>query len=177
MSRRPPIRRQFNVGSTSPVLIPSTSPAYPRRTQRSWSAHLAGYLLASTPVTQATYEAVTGQRPSTSRGDRLPVEGVSWWEAVRKVGACRGGVAARLPGWATGARYGELDDIDWHRSKQGKERLSRPRCRSSMPTQAQCPVGFWTFQLLESGIILGLAASTLGLAFVALRRSSPDGRL
>ncbi len=52
-----------------------------RRTQRSWSVDLTGFLLASTPATQATYEAVTGQRPSSGRGDRLPVEGVSWWDA------------------------------------------------------------------------------------------------
>lgn len=39
--------------------------------------------MAEFPVTQEQYAQVTGQRPSTSRGDRLPVEGVSWWDAVR----------------------------------------------------------------------------------------------
>ncbi len=43
---------------------------------------VAGLLLSSTPVTEATFEAVTGQRPSSGRGDRLPVEGVSWWDAA-----------------------------------------------------------------------------------------------
>lgn len=54
-----------------------------RRTRRSWTVDLAPYELAAIPVTQALYARVTGRRPSTPRGDRLPVEGVSWWEAVR----------------------------------------------------------------------------------------------
>lgn len=54
-----------------------------RRTRRSWTVDLAPYELAAFPVTQALYARVTGRRPGTPRGDRLPVEGVSWWEAVR----------------------------------------------------------------------------------------------
>ncbi len=72
-----------------------------RRTQRSWPVELAPYLLGVCQVTQAQYARVTGERadggepagsghgPGTGervgigeRG-RLPVEGVSWWEAVR----------------------------------------------------------------------------------------------
>ncbi|MGP3987660.1 formylglycine-generating enzyme family protein [Streptomyces sp. 3N207] len=54
-----------------------------RRTQRSWTVGLAPYELAAVPVTQQLYAQVTGEWPSTARGDRLPVEGVSWWDAVR----------------------------------------------------------------------------------------------
>ncbi|MFF6995423.1 formylglycine-generating enzyme family protein [Streptomyces sp. NPDC008313] len=54
-----------------------------RRTQRSWAVELAPYQLATYPVTQAWYEDVTGECPSTARGDRLPVEGVSWRDAAR----------------------------------------------------------------------------------------------
>jgi len=54
-----------------------------RRTRRSWSVELAPYELAAVPVTQARYAQVTGQWPGTARGDQLPVEGVSWWDAVR----------------------------------------------------------------------------------------------
>jgi formylglycine-generating enzyme required for sulfatase activity len=54
-----------------------------RRTQRTWSVELAPYQLAAFPITQARYAQVTGQRPSTAQGGQLPVEGVSWWEAVR----------------------------------------------------------------------------------------------
>ncbi|MFJ2400471.1 formylglycine-generating enzyme family protein [Streptomyces xanthochromogenes] len=54
-----------------------------RRTQRSWQVDLRPYRLAEFPVTQAGYAEVTGGRPSTARGARLPVEGVSWLDAVR----------------------------------------------------------------------------------------------
>src|ERR1700754_368223 len=54
-----------------------------RRTQRGWSVQLEPYRLAAFPITQAQYALVTGRRPSGSRGDRLPVESVSWWDAVR----------------------------------------------------------------------------------------------
>jgi len=54
-----------------------------RRTQRSWPVEVAPYRLGAFPVTQALYAQVTGARPSSAEGDRLPVEGVSWWDAVR----------------------------------------------------------------------------------------------
>ena len=54
-----------------------------RRTRHSWEVDLASYELAAHPVTQEQYARVTGRHPSTARGDRLPVEGVSWWDAVR----------------------------------------------------------------------------------------------
>ncbi|GAA1510136.1 formylglycine-generating enzyme family protein [Kribbella lupini] len=54
-----------------------------RRTERTWSVEVADFRLAAVPVTQAEYAEVTGDRPSTSTGDDLPVENVSWWDAVR----------------------------------------------------------------------------------------------
>jgi formylglycine-generating enzyme len=54
-----------------------------RRTQRDWSVELAPYQLAAVPVTQALYAQITGQRPSAGHADQSPVEGVSWWDAVR----------------------------------------------------------------------------------------------
>ncbi|MEU1472264.1 formylglycine-generating enzyme family protein [Streptomyces sp. NPDC005761] len=54
-----------------------------RRTQRSWAVDLAPYRLAACPVTQGRYAQVTGERPSTAQGETLPVEGVSWLDAVR----------------------------------------------------------------------------------------------
>jgi formylglycine-generating enzyme required for sulfatase activity len=54
-----------------------------RRTQRVWSVELSPYALSAFPVTQTQYAEVTGLRPSTAEGDLLPVESVSWWDAIR----------------------------------------------------------------------------------------------
>jgi sulfatase modifying factor 1 len=54
-----------------------------RRSRRSWAVDVAAHQMSASLVTQAQYAQVTGEWPSTARGDRLPVEGVSWWDAVR----------------------------------------------------------------------------------------------
>jgi sulfatase modifying factor 1 len=54
-----------------------------RRTQTSWQVEVAAFQISPFPVTQAWYAQVTALRPSSSQGDRLPVEGVSWWDAVQ----------------------------------------------------------------------------------------------
>lgn len=79
-----------------------------RRTRRSWTVELAPYLLAAVPVTQVRYAEVTGQSPSASRGDNLPVECVSWLTAVRYCNALSQR-AALAPVYAMSA-----DDEDVH---------------------------------------------------------------
>jgi formylglycine-generating enzyme len=81
-------------GSDSQQAVPASSPPliavaagrsdlHDGRSKRRWSVDVAPFLLGTTPVTQAEYSAVTGQRPSTSTGDDKPVETVSWLQAVR----------------------------------------------------------------------------------------------
>jgi sulfatase modifying factor 1 len=116
-----------------------------RRTERRWAVRLGAYQLAAFPVTQAEYALVTGERPSAGQGDRLPVEGVSWRDAIRYCNArsVREGLTPayrgeewdtsadgyRLPTEAewehacragtTGPRYGPLDEIAWYRGNSG----------------------------------------------------------
>ena len=65
----------------NPTVVVSVPPGQvtlsDRRTESNWSVTLDSYLLRATAVTQAAHEDLTGQSPSTARGDRLPAEGVS----------------------------------------------------------------------------------------------------
>jgi formylglycine-generating enzyme required for sulfatase activity len=130
-------------------LAPGVVTLSDRRTQRSWAVELAAYELAALPVTQAQYEQVMDERPSATQGDRLPVESVSWLDAVRFCNALseRDGLSPayrlqddvewdtaaggyRLPTEAeweyacragtTGARSGELDKVAWYRGNSGE---------------------------------------------------------
>jgi hypothetical protein len=85
------------------------------------------FLIKTTPVTQAQWQAVMGDNPAHFQGDdRRPVEHVSWEDAVRfceGLSAQTGGMY-RLPTEAeweyacragtTGAHYGDLDAIAWY---------------------------------------------------------------
>ena len=52
------------------------------RTKRTWKVELQPYWLAKYPVTQELYFAVTQQSPSVFTGQQLPVESISWLEAI-----------------------------------------------------------------------------------------------
>ncbi|MEV4258325.1 formylglycine-generating enzyme family protein [Spirillospora sp. NPDC049652] len=120
-----------------------------RRTERRWPVEVAAFQIAALPVTQELYARVTGSRPSAASGDLLPVENVSWWDAVAFCNALSeqdglqpayrvdgddvawdasaGGY--RLPTEAeweyacragtTGPHYAPLDDIAWYRENSG----------------------------------------------------------
>ncbi|MFI5802703.1 formylglycine-generating enzyme family protein [Streptomyces sp. NPDC051561] len=86
-----------------------------RRTQRSWSVELAAYRIGAVPVTQAWYAEVTGERPSAAGGDRLPVESVSWWDAVRFCNSLSRD-AGLTPAYHVGA---DDDGVEWDTSADG----------------------------------------------------------
>ena len=79
-----------------------------------------GFWLGQTDVTQAAWKRVMNTEPSHFKGDQLPVEQVSWDEAVKYCET----IGGRLPTEAeweyaaragsTSARYGELDAIAWY---------------------------------------------------------------
>lgn len=86
-----------------------------RRTQTSWVVELEGYQIAAVPVTQSRYAQVTGQRPSAAHGDQLPVEGVSWWDAI---GFCN--ALARREGLTPSYRlHTDVEAVEWDASADG----------------------------------------------------------
>ncbi|MEV8022121.1 SUMF1/EgtB/PvdO family nonheme iron enzyme [Streptomyces sp. NPDC086554] len=90
-----------------------------RRTRRSWPVDVASCRIAAYPVTQALYARITGLRPSAADGDRLPVEGVSWWDAVRFCNAL-----SQHDGFAPAYRIdidtdGDGEGIEWDASADG----------------------------------------------------------
>lgn len=86
-----------------------------RRTQRTWSVEVEPFQIGAFPVTQAEYAMVVGDRPSAVRGDRLPVEGVSWWDAVRFCNAL-----SRREGLVPAYQLdGDGEGIEWDRSADG----------------------------------------------------------
>ncbi|MDF8263282.1 formylglycine-generating enzyme family protein [Luteipulveratus flavus] len=65
------------------VIVPSGRvQLHDRRTQERWDVDVAPFRLGTTAVTQEQYAAVTGHPPSVATGDGLPVESVSWEDAV-----------------------------------------------------------------------------------------------
>jgi formylglycine-generating enzyme required for sulfatase activity len=47
------------------------------------SVTIGKFLISPTQVTQAEFEEITGDNPSFHRGANLPVESLTWWEAIR----------------------------------------------------------------------------------------------
>ena len=52
------------------------------RTKNTWMVEVKPFLLAKFPVTQDLYRAITNESPSAFKGDKLPVESVSWKDAI-----------------------------------------------------------------------------------------------
>jgi formylglycine-generating enzyme len=86
-----------------------------RRTERTWSVDVASFEIAALPVTQELYADVTGNWPSEARGDRLPVESVSWWDAIAFCNAL-----SRREGLTPAYRVdAENEDVAWDPTADG----------------------------------------------------------
>jgi formylglycine-generating enzyme required for sulfatase activity len=92
------------------------------------------FYLGKYPVTQGEWQAVMGNNPSHFKGERRPVEQVTWEDAqafIQRLNAQKGEEVYRLPTEAeweyacragtTGARYGDLDRIAWYGENSGNQ--------------------------------------------------------
>ena len=52
------------------------------RRNKKWSVNIESFELSRYPITQELYKAIADENPSTFKGDKLPVETVSWIDAV-----------------------------------------------------------------------------------------------
>ncbi len=95
-----------------------------------------GFYMGKYEVTQAQWQAVMGNNPSNFKGENLPVEQVSWDDAVSFVARLNGqndGYTYRLPTEAeweyaaragtTGDYAGDLDAMAWYGNNSGRTRL------------------------------------------------------
>lgn len=104
------------------------------RIKSQWKVLIPAFLISRYPVTQDLYFQLTGKSPSVFKGGNLPVENVSWHEAINfceLLSKQEGGSAYRLPTEAeweyackagtAGARYGDIDQIAWYKgNSKGK---------------------------------------------------------
>ncbi|WP_369205205.1 formylglycine-generating enzyme family protein [Streptomyces sp. PU-14G] len=102
------------LGDTMIAVPPGRVTLSDRRTQHTWSVEVAPFQLSAFPVTQSLYAQVTGRRPSTGQGDRLPVESVSWWDAVRFCNAL-----SRREGLTPAYRLDADDTAEWDTTADG----------------------------------------------------------
>jgi formylglycine-generating enzyme required for sulfatase activity len=76
------------------------------------------YYIAKSPVTQREYSLLMGNNPSEFNGDNLPVETVSWFDAVRFCNA-RSVQEGLTPAYTISGSGNEVSNVTWNRSANG----------------------------------------------------------
>ena len=80
-----PVFYSFNIQSISNLMVEIPGGSIELRDDRrkeKWTVEIQPFLLAKFPVTQDFYFEITQEEPCTFKGNSLPVETVSWKEAV-----------------------------------------------------------------------------------------------
>ena len=114
-----------------------------------------GWWMGESEVTQAQYQAVTGDRPSGFHGDRLPVENVTWNASVaftRRLNALVPGLRSRLPSeaeWEYACRAG--DDANAP-AKPASGWFSGPEVTASQPVMG-LPANAWGLYDMQGNVM------------------------
>ena len=131
---------QFVMGSWA------TDPAY-RPDERAVEVTLShNFWMGESEVTQAQYFSLMGTKPSGFRGDRLPVENITWHESVaftKRLNVYSPGLHARLP-----------TEAEWEYA-----------CRAGSGVRASSlPIGWFSGPNISSSqVVMGLPANAWGL--------------
>ncbi|MBQ9875424.1 MAG: formylglycine-generating enzyme family protein [Thermoguttaceae bacterium] len=150
---------EFLMGSGEEERARAVSPDMPRALQKIAEGLLSietrrkvvltkGFWLMETELTQAQWEAITGENPSHFKGANLPVETISWRDCdafVNKLNeelrAAPEGWRFRLPTeaqWEYACRAGSTSPFPWGDSLNG----DRANCDGSEPYGTEAPGAF-----------------------------------
>lgn len=115
----------FRMGSTDSLASPEEAPGWVRFVHDVW--------MDSTEMTQSEYASLVGRNPSTTKGDRLPVTDVTWYDAILSANA-----RSRRDGLDTVYEHGTVRR-DGSGNVVGIEALSTYLDRSGwrLPTEAE----------------------------------------
>ncbi len=132
---------EFQMGS------PANEPAREKNELQHTVKLTTPFYMQATEVSQAQYQAIMGENPSRFKGAEMPVENVSWEDAVKFCAALskREGRTFRLPTeaeWEYAARAGKsgpisgsgnIEQMVWHADNSGMDRIDSAKLWDTNP--------------------------------------------